>query len=504
MRLKSLKNLILALSLIVVCLHGPARADSTSTNKAYDLITTGTQRGQWGLLTNANWNLVDKNLGGYYTVSVAGSSNVAVSVANSANIYHKLTGVLTGSIQYTFPTAGGLYVVDNETSGAYTVTVNNTLNGTGVVVPQGAVNILYSDGTNSKVIAANASISGILASSQGGTGMAYWTAAGPTAPRAFAFPDANSTVLTTNAAVTAVQGGTGVATLAAHGVVLGEGTSPVAVSGAGTAGQALTSNGASADPTFQNIPTVSGATTSAAGIVQLATTVVAKAGTDATNALTAASIAGNSSLATSGYYTLPNGFTIEWGYYNGGAHGPTVTFPVAFATAAASVTANTNQTGGAVCVQITSISKTSWVADQRNSSGTAVTSPFYWMAIDHLPTAPNVIPVQGFADINYNLGLMAGALKSLQDGQERVLDKLDAHEKMLMTHTPAIQAAQDTLTRIDPVIGQLETAIGVFSFIGEKAVPIGKAFALFGTGWMVLKTAIPKAMAFVASLTHHG
>lgn len=47
------------------------------------------------------------------------------------------------------------------------------------------------------------------------------------------------------------KGGTGATTLAAHGVVIGNGTSAVAVTGAGTAGQILTSNGASADPTFQ-------------------------------------------------------------------------------------------------------------------------------------------------------------------------------------------------------------------------------------------------------------
>lgn len=47
------------------------------------------------------------------------------------------------------------------------------------------------------------------------------------------------------------NGGTGVATLAAHGVVIGAGTSAVAVTGTGAAGQVLTSNGAAADPTFQ-------------------------------------------------------------------------------------------------------------------------------------------------------------------------------------------------------------------------------------------------------------
>ena len=48
------------------------------------------------------------------------------------------------------------------------------------------------------------------------------------------------------------HGGTGVATLTNHGVVIGQGTSAVHITGTGTAGQVLTSNGASADPTFQS------------------------------------------------------------------------------------------------------------------------------------------------------------------------------------------------------------------------------------------------------------
>lgn len=63
-------------------------------------------------------------------------------------------------------------------------------------------------------------------------------------------PTFGGIILSTPLAVTG--GGTGVATLAAHGVLIGNGTSAVSVSGAGTAGQVLTSNGAGADPTFQN------------------------------------------------------------------------------------------------------------------------------------------------------------------------------------------------------------------------------------------------------------
>jgi hypothetical protein len=56
--------------------------------------------------------------------------------------------------------------------------------------------------------------------------------------------------------VDAPHGGTGVATLAAHGVLIGEGTNPVAVVSPGTTGWVLTSTGASTDPTFQALPTL--------------------------------------------------------------------------------------------------------------------------------------------------------------------------------------------------------------------------------------------------------
>ncbi len=49
------------------------------------------------------------------------------------------------------------------------------------------------------------------------------------------------------------NGGTGQSTLSAHGVVIGNTTSGVNVTSAGSIGQALTSNGASADPTFQAV-----------------------------------------------------------------------------------------------------------------------------------------------------------------------------------------------------------------------------------------------------------
>jgi hypothetical protein len=53
--------------------------------------------------------------------------------------------------------------------------------------------------------------------------------------------------------VSVADGGTGRSTLTDHGVVIGAGTAGVNVTSPGTTGQVLTSNGASADPTFQSV-----------------------------------------------------------------------------------------------------------------------------------------------------------------------------------------------------------------------------------------------------------
>lgn len=72
-----------------------------------------------------------------------------------------------------------------------------------------------------------------------------------TADVTLTMPATTGTILASGTAVTVAQGGTGAVTLTNHGVLVGQATSAVAATGAGTAGQVLTSNGASADPTFQ-------------------------------------------------------------------------------------------------------------------------------------------------------------------------------------------------------------------------------------------------------------
>lgn len=187
-----------------------------------------------------------------FTIDTGGNISAPFVITGVVNV-SAATGTLavahggTGAVTLT-----GL-VVGNGTSAMTTVTApSGTIVGTSdsQVLSNKTIN---GSGNTLTVRAAN-DITGVLPTANGGTGIAFFTAAGPSAARVYTFPDAATTVLTTNAAVTVPQGGTGVATVAAHGVVVGAGTSPVAVTTPGTTGQVLTSNGASADPTFQTLP----------------------------------------------------------------------------------------------------------------------------------------------------------------------------------------------------------------------------------------------------------
>jgi hypothetical protein len=66
--------------------------------------------------------------------------------------------------------------------------------------------------------------------------------------------------LTLTAPLTAANGGTGVATLPANGLLIGQGTGTVTSTGAGTINTALVSNGAGVDPSFKVLPCGGGGT----------------------------------------------------------------------------------------------------------------------------------------------------------------------------------------------------------------------------------------------------
>lgn len=151
-------------------------ASTFSPNKLYELMATGEKSGTWGSVANTNvFSIIDTNLGGRLTKSCAGNTNVTISATEAQNLYHTLTGALTGSIQYIVPSRGSFYIINNSTSGAFTITVIQS-SGTGVIIPQGSTALVFAnpDGTPSVTIPENYLSALILASAlpvaSGGTG----------------------------------------------------------------------------------------------------------------------------------------------------------------------------------------------------------------------------------------------------------------------------------------------------------------------------------------------
>jgi len=148
------------------------------------------------------------------------------------------TGALAANQTVLLPQGvAGMWVVFNGTSNAFTINlgVNNGSNvvaGQTVVCPQQYDIIIYSDGTNVRKADSGLISSGIVSSFSGGlTGLT---------------PSSATTGAVTLAGTLAVaNGGTGVATLAANNVILGNGTSAVQAVAPSTSGNVLTSNGSS-------------------------------------------------------------------------------------------------------------------------------------------------------------------------------------------------------------------------------------------------------------------
>jgi len=150
------------------------------------------------------------------------------------------------------PTFGAVVSADmNITTTTCTNQLVSAISAGGVGTCVSVANAMITNGT----IDLTAKVTGLLPTANGGLNNAFFAISGPaSSTKTYTFPNASATVLTTDAAVTVPQGGTGAATLTNHGVLLGQGTSAIVATGAGTTDYCLVSNGASADPAFEVCP----------------------------------------------------------------------------------------------------------------------------------------------------------------------------------------------------------------------------------------------------------
>lgn len=118
-----------------------------TTNKALSKQGTGDNPNTWGTTLNSTLDLVDQSLGTNLAKSIAGSSNVTLTAAEVANFRITFTGALTGNITVTFPNTGGFFSVQNSTSGAYTLTLAISSGTVSIIIPQGAIWLIYTNAT---------------------------------------------------------------------------------------------------------------------------------------------------------------------------------------------------------------------------------------------------------------------------------------------------------------------------------------------------------------------
>ena len=131
--------------------------DSYTPNLNLVQPLVGSDSGTWGGILNSGvMGALDNILGATYSASIT-SSDVTLTTTQFQNAVFVITGTATGdhNLILPFQTAaatvgvGGKFVVVNNQTGAYNLTVKaGTTGGAVAVVPQGFAANLYSDGTN--------------------------------------------------------------------------------------------------------------------------------------------------------------------------------------------------------------------------------------------------------------------------------------------------------------------------------------------------------------------
>jgi hypothetical protein len=183
-------------------------ASTYSPSLKITLMGDGDQAGLWGQTTNTNLGtLVEQAITGVVNITMSNANYTLTSFNGITDEARNAVLVVSGSNSAVRdvipPVVEKLYTVVNNTTGGFAIRVIGA-SGTGVNIASGATQVVYCDGTN--FIAASAAfVNGVVLGVSGG--------------------------------------GTGLSTLTANNVILGNGTSSPTFVAPGASGNVLTSNG---------------------------------------------------------------------------------------------------------------------------------------------------------------------------------------------------------------------------------------------------------------------
>jgi len=133
-------------------------ASSYSTDLKIELMVTGEKDNQWGDITNTNLNLVQQAIAGFESIAITSTNTTLLmtdgTLSNARNAVLRFTGAITANC--TVFVASGIektYTVDNATTGAFTVALNQ-VGGSSVIfeATDKSHKLVYLDGTNANDI----------------------------------------------------------------------------------------------------------------------------------------------------------------------------------------------------------------------------------------------------------------------------------------------------------------------------------------------------------------
>jgi microcystin-dependent protein len=126
-------------------------ASTYSTNLKIQLMGNGEDSGVWGSITNTNWNLIEQAVSGVQTITMANANytltNLNGVTDEARNMVLVVNGTNSAIYQIIAPLVNKFYVVSNQTTGGYAITIGGA-SGSIITVPSGTTVQVYCDGAN--------------------------------------------------------------------------------------------------------------------------------------------------------------------------------------------------------------------------------------------------------------------------------------------------------------------------------------------------------------------